>query len=83
MGSSTTQPFQVTVDAERYFVLVASTNFDAELCTYAFQIDDVPCQDDPTLCEVPTMPVSALPLLALLLLAGGTLVIFGLKRRNA
>jgi hypothetical protein len=53
VGSSITQPFQVTVPADSDFVLVAENTASPATCTYAFEIQNVPCQTDPSLCQIP------------------------------
>lgn len=53
VGSSVTQPFMVTVPADADFVVVGTNTSSAAACTYGYEIINVPCQTDPSLCEIP------------------------------
>lgn len=53
VGSSVTQPFMATVPADSDFVIVGSNTAGVNPCTYGYEVINVPCQIDPSLCEIP------------------------------
>ncbi len=53
IGSSATGSFSMEAPADSDFVIVAENPFDPTVCTFEYEVIQIPCQTDPSLCEIP------------------------------
>jgi hypothetical protein len=75
VGSSLTQAFSFEVPGDTDFLVVVTNTSAAATCTFGFDIVGIPCEQQPSVLEVPTVDHRGLIVLAVVLAALAVVVI--------